>query len=454
MNKNMDRNMDKNMTKNKYPVEQFKSLFSELDKQRIGYCVLRNFEFLFDADHAWEGLDTVIGKDDFAKARLILAQQGFTERKPQFSLKHKAFFKLINGVKISLDVQVGGVYWNDMRYIDESIIANRIKKDFFYIPGDNENFLMLLVHSILGKRRFKPKYQLIMSSLLEQGRVDEQIIGEKLSKIFTEKTARKVLGLVKSRNFGKIPIPSLLSVFVLKSFSHLITLSALTLRWIRWKRPLLPFPLISIVGPDGAGKSTLVNSLRDYLLWNRRKPVIVYMGRGRNHILPFMGLARKYKSAEKKRDKLDTQNTTITTTATTTTTNNFKRKILYSVSSVLFVTDSLLRYWLVIFPLRMRKRIVITDRYCTDIILMKNVSLWWKKFMYSLFPKPTLTVLLHNTPEILHQRRPEETIAELERQMAIFNQLNYDLRVETKNQEEDQRKVIDFVFGKLLVDWR
>ena len=164
------------MKLNKYPVEQFKALFSDFDRQGVGYCVLRNFEFLFDANYAWEGLDITIREEDFARARNILLLQSFTERKPQFSLKHKAYFKLVKGIKISFDVQIGGVYWNDMKYLGESIIANRMKKDFFYVPSDNDTFLMLLVHSILGKRRFKPKYQEIMSSLLEQGKVDEDRI--------------------------------------------------------------------------------------------------------------------------------------------------------------------------------------------------------------------------------------------------------------------------------------
>lgn len=432
------------MNLNKYHLEQFKALFSDFDKHGIGYCVLRNFEFLFDANYAWEGLDTVISKDDFAKAKNILLQQGFTERKQQFSLKHKAFFKMVSGVKISLDVQVGGVYWNDMKYIDESIIANRMKKDFFYVPNDTDTFLMLLVHSILGKRRFKPKYQEIMFSLLEKGRVDEGRIRQDLANIFTKNEAVKILEMIKLRKFDKIPIYYLVSLFVCKKLKYITTLTALTLRWIQWKRPLMPAPLISIVGPDGAGKSTMVSSLQAYLKENRRNPVIIYMGRGRNHILPITALGRKYKSAEKKRDKFDTQNST----------NSFKRKILYSLSSTLFVTDSLLRYWLVIFPLRMRKRIVITDRYCMDIILMKNVPLGWRKLLYSLFPKPTISVLLYNTPEVLHQRRPEEPVVELQRQMEIFDTLRYDLRVETKDQEEDKWKVIDFVTGKLLVDWR
>src|SRR3989338_7120301 len=197
-----------------YPIEEYKKIFSAFDQQAIRYCVLRNFEFLYDSNFFWEGLDTVIAKDDYEKTRSILLQQGFFQRKPQFSLQHKAFFKLVDGVKVSFDVQVGGVYWNDMKYISESIIANRVRKDFFYVPSDNDTFLMLLVHSILGKRRFKLKYQQILSSLLEQGKVDEERIRQDLSNIFTKKMARKVFGLVKSKKFEKTPIPLLLSVFV------------------------------------------------------------------------------------------------------------------------------------------------------------------------------------------------------------------------------------------------
>lgn len=425
-----------------FPLDQFKEIFSDFEKQGIRYCLLRNFEFLFDLSYTPEGLDTVIAKEDYQKARTILLQHGFTQRKPQFSLQHKAFFKIVHGFKVSFDVQVGGIYWNDMKYMDESILFNLVKRDFFYVPSDNDTFLMLLVHSILGKRRFKPKYQQILTSLLEQGKLDENKITQELTIIFTNKRAKELLALVKAKQFGAVQIYSYLGLFIFKSVKHIATFSALSLRWIKWKRPLMPAPLISIVGPDGAGKSTLVSSLEIFLQKNRRKTAVVYMGRGRNNILPFTTLGRKYKSAEKKRDAVKKSGKIA-----------LKRKILYSGASILFAIDSLLRYWLIVFPLRMRKKIVITDRYCSDIILMKNVPFWWKRWWYSLFPKPSISVLLHNTPEILHQRRPEESIAELQRQMIIFNQLRYDLRLETKNMEEDKRKVLDFVTSRLLIDW-
>src|SRR3989344_36148 len=217
----MTRNMKRkgSVTQLFVPLDEFKEIFSAFEQQGINYCVLRNFEFLFDTNVPWEGLDTVISKDAYEKARAILLQHGFIQRKPQFSLQHKAFFKLVNGIKVSFDVQVGGVYWNDMKYIDEAIITNRVKKDFFYIPSDTDTFLMLLVHSILGKRRFKPKYQEILSTLLEKDKVDKQKIVQGLSGIFTKKKAQELFESVKSKQLDKIPIYGLLFTFVGKSFN-------------------------------------------------------------------------------------------------------------------------------------------------------------------------------------------------------------------------------------------
>ena len=163
------------------PLTQYKEVFLDFDDHRVGYCILRNFEFLYDASFSWEGLDMTVRKDDFGKVHQILLRHGFIERKQQFSRRHRAYFKIVEGVKVSFDIQVGGVYWNDMKYLGESIIANRMRKEFFYVPSSNDFFLMLLVHSILGKRYLKQKCQEQISLLLEQGLIDEHLIIKDLS---------------------------------------------------------------------------------------------------------------------------------------------------------------------------------------------------------------------------------------------------------------------------------
>ena len=59
---------------------------------------------------------------------------------------------------------------------------------------------------------------------------------------------------------------------------------------------------------------------------------------------------------------------------------------------------------IILFPKR-HKKIILSDRYCSDIFLMENVPLLVRKLLLSIFPKPQLTFYVYNSPEILHQRK-------------------------------------------------
>ena len=73
--------------------------------------------------------------------------------------------------------------------------------------------------------------------------------------------------------------------------------------------------------------------------------------------------------------------------------------------------------------------------------------------LLKLFPQPIISVYLHNDAKVLHQRRPEESVEELKRQMAIFDKFNYSLRLQTKGREKDLQKVLELISVKLLQDW-
>jgi len=414
-------------------INFIKEVLQEFNDHHINYCILRNYEFLLGSSDPIESMDTVISKEDMLRANQILVTKGFIQRKQQFSLKHKAYFKILNSKVISFDIQVGGVHWNDMRYLD--VLTNKVKKDFFYVPSDNDTFVMLLTHSILGKRYFKPKYQQILHSL----DINQDYVLNHLSRIFNKTIAQELYHKVRNNQFHKINSYQLAAYFILKKPLRIATMTALTLRWIKWKKFLQPSPLISFVGPDGAGKSTFSSAVNNYLKDNGRNVSNVYMGRGRSHILPITTLGRKYKSREKKKDLAKITKP--------------KRNLLYTLTAPVFTFDLFLRYYFTILPQRMKKNIVITDRYCSDITLMKHVPLKFKKLLLKLFPRPTISIYLHNDAETLHQRRPEEPINELQRQMEIFDKFDYSLRLQTTNKQKDIQKVTDFVFSKLLQDW-
>ena len=78
-------------------------------------------------------------------------------------------------------------------------------------------------------------------------------------------------------------------------------------RWLKWKKLFVAYPLISVVGPDGSGKSSLTKNIISFLKKHGYSATLVYNGRGRDHILPMTKLGFAYKIREKKKRKRGTQ---------------------------------------------------------------------------------------------------------------------------------------------------
>mgnify|MGYP001558396450 CR=1 FL=1 len=419
-------------------IKFIKKVLEIFDKENIKYAILRNYEFLLQPGPT-ESMDTIIAREDLGKAERILFRLGFNKRKPQFSLKHKAYFKYVGLEAVSFDIQAGGVYWNDMKYMDESILERRMKNSFFYILSPDDYVTMLITHSILGKRHFKPKYQRIIS----ETQYDQEAVIKNLGLIFNKSYAEKILSLVQKGEFQAIPIKSLLANFLSRP-SNLIIFIPLTFRWIAWKKPLGAYPLICFIGPDGAGKSTMAKELQEHLCNTKRKTSIIYVGRGKGYVLPIYKVGRKYKENERNK------------TLKNSTVNYLKRDLAYTSAAVIFTLDLALRYLFSIFLKRRMRCIVITDRYCSDIYLMKHVPKSMRFFLLNLFPKPTVTFYLYNNLEALLERRPYESLAGLQRQLSLFAELCPKLNaipLKTDDYRRTKEKVITEVNRYLLTNW-
>ena len=215
----------------------------------------------------------------------------------------------------------------------------------------------------------------------------------------------------------------------------------LSVRWA-WSRRLRLRPLIAVIGPDGAGKSTTVLALQRYLEMQGKKAKIVYTGRGRGQLLPFGTIGQKYKTNEKKKDGVRQVHLG-------------RRRLFYTLAAPVFTLDLWLRYWISIFPQRLQGKIVITDRYCSDLFLMQHAPLLLKRILLTFFVRPTMTFYLYNTAQVLHSRREEESVVELERQLGLFEKLNgvlhYDsilTESEEKTQQIVNQKVMELVYKK------
>lgn len=386
----------------------------------------------------------VIREVDLRQAETVLFSHGFSKRGYKYSQRHHAYFKLLEREIVSFDIQIGGVCLGDAIYLsEEDILGHRVKNSFFYVPSDNDTWIMLVIHSLIGKEYFKEEYKKVITS--PHKNIDQHYAISKLETVFTLSAAKDVYRLVSERKFEALlrRRRQLSCMCLMKSWNNFSTVMGYFIRGIIWERPFRFYPLISIIGPDGAGKTTLTEKLAAHLRNQNRKVKVVYVGRGRANFLPMTRIGRAYKHHEKSLDERRAPRVV-------------QRKVFYTLMALVFTLDLGLRYLWEILPARCRYRIVISDRYCSDILLMKYVPVWLKKILLTPFPKPTMTFYLYNTPEVLHQRREGEPVEELQRQLDLFELLVPQLqaeRIKTTDPEKNTTEVIQKVMSHVYFNW-
>ena len=204
-----------------------KKVLKEFNKCEVRYCLLRNFESLSGE------LDIVIHKHDLSNVDSILVKHAFKKLPQQFSLKHIGYARGDD----TFDIQVDGVYWNDMPYLSsEQVFHNKIKKGIVYTLGDEESFIMYVCHSILGKRRFRRKYKFELIRLSKK--VDIYYVIIVLSKVFGEQVALEIIANIRMNKFIELEnrVYYYLVCFFKKEPSRLYTFIPLFFRWLISRR--------------------------------------------------------------------------------------------------------------------------------------------------------------------------------------------------------------------------
>jgi len=159
---------------------------------------------------------------------------------------------------------------------------------------------------------------------------------------------------------------------------------------------------IAFLGPDGSGKSTIINELKKRQLPFRRidyfhlKPL-----KRRNNDVQIVEEPHKYPPYS---------------------------KIKSFVKLVYFVYQYNIGWIKNILPLKIRSSLVIFDRYYDDILADKKryrISLgdFWIKFFRNFIPKPDLYFVLVTEPEIIYKRKQEVSFEELKDQIQKYEQL-------------------------------
>ncbi|MCV6577248.1 MAG: hypothetical protein OIF58_16120 [Cohaesibacter sp.] len=170
---------------------------------------------------------------------------------------------------------------------------------------------------------------------------------------------------------------------------------------------------IAFLGPDGSGKSTLIQELS-----TRMEPIFheISCFYWRPRFLPSPGRLKVWSPSIEKQENPDPHNVIP------------HGKIVSFIRLAYFCLDYSLGHFCVLLPLKIRKHLVIFDRFITDLRIdplryrMTVPAPLLSLVQYSA-PKPDIIFALLGPPDILHARKPELSMEEMARQLTLLQQM-------------------------------
>jgi thymidylate kinase len=385
------------------------SLFSSFDSNQVRYCVLHSWEEL--PQNLSSDLDIAVDPQDDRKLVLVfrhLQKKGYTlvqvinyfveaycfrflwfEGPAINSLAVDVIFKHQRGTLIAPSVKL--------------LVSGRRRHGTFWIPAPEAEFIYLLARRI-WKGTAPVRQQCRLKLLVEQlGRPKaEKLAGELFLGALKVRVVEACASGRLNPLLGRLKAKAWETSLVRNPFSLIADLLSDGMRLVRrWSQPT--GLLVAVMGPDGAGKSTLIEHLvqgvgpafdahrlfhwRPMLLWRRK----TMRDTTRPHSLPPHGR-------------------------------------WWSVARLFaHLLDYWLAYWLVIRPLLARSGLVVFDRYFDDVRIdpkryRYGGPLWLARLLRLLVPKPDLVLVLDAPEDVVFSRKQEVAREEVQRQRRLYSE--------------------------------
>jgi thymidylate kinase len=378
-------------------------VFNDFEQSGVAYCLMRDADRLGELAHGGE-VDLLVQPSQFADLGRLLKKRGFARLQDRGYAPHHFFiiYDQTSDGWLKLDIMTKVAFGRPVKNLHTDLatncISHRRASGPTYSPAAEDEFLTLLLHCVLDKGHFAPHRQIRLQKL-RQELTDVNYLVELLATYWLP-------GTTWSQLAGQIDRGDWVGLLAErpKIVAHLArrdplgvrirTMRSRALRQMdRWSALLRPHvPTVALLGPDGAGKSTLAHGIQDTSYFPTSQ---VYMG-------------LYQKGSQRAARRLPGLN---------------------------FV-QLLLTQWIRYLSARYRQahgKLVIFDRYSYDALLLSQHRQSWPKrvrrwLLAHACPPPDLVLVLDAPAETLYARKGEHTVATLEHQRQSYLELQTRLR--------------------------
>lgn len=374
-------------------------LLAALDERQIDYCLLRDGDHL-DELFASDEIDLLVQKKHLAALQAAVARLGFVGLRSWGHAPHHFFLKYDKGADrwLKLDVVTDLYFGRPVRALRTDLAAFCLKRRRRhgppYLPSAEDEFIALLLHCVMDKGRFDPARRRRLQELAREIK-DPQYLSSLLAAYWTPDMSRihlfehiedgdwDALLAQDKRVVAHIAQRDPRGTAARRIWARLWRKAG---RWVDFFRPRVP--MVALLAPDGAGKSTLAAGLEASSYFS---------------VCPiYMGLYQKSKGRSKRAGLPG-----------------------------LGFAGHILKQWRRYLKARYqqgRGRLVIFDRYTYDALLSTRQDLdvlrrFRRWVLANVCPDPDLVIILDAPGELLYSRKGEHSVALLEDQREQYLQL-------------------------------
>jgi len=424
------------------------SLFDELKRMEIEYCVERNYEKL--PYYAGNDVDILVQKDQLHELHNILLEVGklsgwtlITKAKSyggsryyfaQFGSMQNTEFDVQSdnpphlhaGAKsqialLHIDITFKK-NWKALEFASaKHVLAGRKPYNTFYIPSAGAEAAISLLTRLIHHGYVKEAYKERIRSLVGE---TPNVFGNIIRESFGQKSATDLLERIGKSDWDGIEskTSALRHRLLFRAlFRHPVEqmfnwLNYVANRLQRFFNPVGSF--VVLLGPDGSGKSSVANQLVLML-----KP---FFQTGRSRILHWRpGLLPPIHRLFGRRNNTEEDFTQPHRAKPHSHPISLARFLYYT-------TDFILGYYSKVHFMKAKGMLVIIDRYYYDFLVdayryRLDLPDWFFRLFLKVIPRPDMVFYLHCSPEIIRERKKELPVEELNRQVDEFQKLLHKL---------------------------